>query len=177
MTEPYSPIVRTFGQLRQAVLKTGIVDRNEIRPDCLLDDVIPPCIRRVVWKDLKAHGLRPPALELEPQDQAMLLVVLIPTTLTAALLLQSWMALFLVLPFACVLSFLMRNRAKSVSLGIQTVRELVIYLTRFRDHRKSGYRWTTSEIEMKVRLITAEALGVDLDEVQPDTTWLELTEC
>jgi hypothetical protein len=54
---------------------------------------------------------------------------------------------------------------------------MVLYLTSFREHRGSGYRWTRNEIATKVRLIVAESLGVPLDAVQPETTLEELVTC
>jgi hypothetical protein len=57
------------------------------------------------------------------------------------------------------------------------VGELVIAMTCFREHKDSGYRWARNEIELKVRLILAESLGLDLDEVLPECTLRELGAC
>ena len=67
-----------------------------------------------------------------------------------------------------------RRRAVGLPLGMQNVGELVIYMTRFSEHKESGYRWTRNEIELKVRLIIAECLGIDLDAVRPECTLVEL---
>jgi hypothetical protein len=52
MNEPYSPIARTFCQLRAAVLRTGAVTRQQIYPDARLEDVVPVSIRAEVWNNL-----------------------------------------------------------------------------------------------------------------------------
>ena len=57
---------------------------------------------------------------------------------------------------------------------MKNVGELVIFMTCFADHKASGYRWTRNEIELKVRLIIAYSLGLDLDEVRPECSFLEL---
>jgi hypothetical protein len=51
---------------------------------------------------------------------------------------------------------------------------MVLYLTCFREHKASGYRWTRNEIATKVRLVIAESLGLDLEAVQPEQTLAEL---
>ena len=46
--------------------------------------------------------------------------------------------------------------------------ELVIYATRFSEHKDSGYQWTRNEIAMKVRMIVAESAGMPLDDSTGD---------
>ncbi len=91
-----------------------------------------------------------------------------------AVSLQRWSALLLIVPLAVVVSWASRRRAVHFPPYLRTVGELVIYSTRFADHKDSGYRWTRNEIALKVRLIVAESTGLPLEAIQPETTWAEL---
>ncbi|WP_149114076.1 acyl carrier protein [Limnoglobus roseus] len=60
---------------------------------------------------------------------------------------------------------------------VRTVGELTMYGTRFREHVSSGYSWSHGDVTLKVRLIVAEALGLPLEQVRPETTFVELESC
>jgi hypothetical protein len=57
---------------------------------------------------------------------------------------------------------------------MRTIGDMVIAMTCFAEHKASGYRWTRSEIELKVRLILAESTGLSLEEVRPECSLVEL---
>jgi hypothetical protein len=59
-------------------------------------------------------------------------------------------------------------------LGLTTVGELVLGMTCFAEHKASGYRWTRNEIELKVRLILADSLGLPLEDIRPECSLQEL---
>jgi hypothetical protein len=98
------------------------------------------------------------------------------TTLWLALWLRQWPAVLIAFPLGLWEYWTSRPRAVHSPLGLRTVGELVLYTTSFREHKRSGYRWTHNEIAMKVRLIIAENLGVPLDAVRPETTLAELVD-
>ena len=99
---------------------------------------------------------------------------MLTATLKSALYLQRWYALFVALPVTILVYWTSRRRAVHFPLGLRTVGEFVIYLTRFGDHKESGYRWTRNEITLKVRMIVAESVGLPLEAVQPETRLTEL---
>jgi hypothetical protein len=174
MQQPYNPIVRTFGQIRAALLSSGDVARRDIRPDTPLEWLLPESERREAWRGLRRHGLRVPGLELPPRERLLTAFEVVRTSVSLLLWLQRWSALLLALPVGLAAYWASRPRAMVFPLGLRTVGELVLYLTSFREHQESGYRWTHNEISFKVRLIVAECLGHTLDHVRPESTLAEL---
>ena len=174
MPEAYSPIVRTFCQFRSSLTNILGVARHDVRPATPLDELLPIEKRREAWMQLQRQGLRLPDLEfLRAGTPAQFLdrfeagrVVCSPLT-------------ELVRPALCPSAHVHRVLGASQSggelpIGLSTVGELVIYATRFREHKNSGYRWTRNEISMKVRMIVAESVGMPLEAIQPETKLLEL---
>jgi hypothetical protein len=174
MSEPYSPIVRTFCQIRAAILESSEARRRDVRPDTSLEELLPAECRKTVWSNLKRQGLRPPQLEMPDKIARRNAWFVLRATLSAALSFQRWSALWLALPIWVVTQVASHRHLVAFPLGIRTVGELAVCLTRFRDHQASGYRWTHSEIALKVRLIVAEQLGHSLDRVQLDTHFVDL---
>jgi hypothetical protein len=174
MPESYSPIMRTFCQFRAGVLSCIDIDRHEIRPGTPLEVLLPEPSRRAVWEQLHRRGLRLPSLEFSERDKRRMTWAILRGTASAAVTLRSWAALLVAVPIAMAVFRANRRRAIGLPLGMKTVGELVIYMTRFSEHKESGYRWTRNEIELKVRLIVAECLGIDLDAVRPECTFAEL---
>jgi hypothetical protein len=174
MAPSYNPIVRTFGQFRAALVDSLGIDRRHVHPRAALDALIPGQHRREVWRRLRRHGLRMPALELSPGERARHTLAVSKVAVSLALGLQHWLALLAAFPLGLLAYGLSRRRAVHLPLRLRTVGELVLYLTCFRDHKGSGYRWTHNEISFKVRLVVAESLGLDLDAVRPEKTLAEL---
>jgi hypothetical protein len=174
MAQVYNPIVRTFRQFRAALSRATGIARHQIRPATPLEDLLPVRRRREIWRGLRREGVRVPALEL-PQVAGAIVGWSVPLG-AAALALWSgeWAALLSVFPFGLRAYWASRPWAVEFPLGMQTAGELAIYLTCFRDHRNSGYRWTHNEITTKVRMIMAECLGLRLDQVRPESTCVEL---
>jgi hypothetical protein len=69
-----------------------------------------------------------------------------------------------------------RRWATELPPFIETVGELAVYGIRFADHGGSGYQWSHGDIELKVRLIIAESLGMMLESVRPETRWVDLAD-
>src|SRR5262249_55970438 len=136
--------------------------------------LLPVPRRRVIWRQLQAQGLPMPALELPGRMGPLCAGGVLLAAVTFALCVQSGWGLLLAFPLGLIVYGLNRPFAVHFPLGLRTVGELVIYLISFREHKDSGYRWTGKEIEIKVRLIIAENLGVPLGTVQRETTWDEL---
>lgn len=172
--EPYNPIVRTFGQVRAALVGKAGLARHEIRPGTPLATALPVPIRREVWRSLQAGGLRLPGLELSERDRGRTLWSVLQAAPALAIGSWRWSALPLTIHLALAVYWAGRRRAVEFPVGLKTVGELVICATCFSDHRASGYRWTRNEIALKVRLIVAQAAGLPLDAVQPERTWAEL---
>ena len=131
----------------------------------------------MLFRSLREAGFRPPEPECLVQDWP--LCPLVPLSLTLLIipaLLQSQVAAVIVtclIVLAGVLAFkVRRTRVVHVPLGPRTVGELVIYLTRFSDHE--GYRFSRNEIGLKVRFVIAEWLGVPVDRVREDSTFVDL---
>jgi hypothetical protein len=177
MPDSYNPIVRTFARFRSALLHSLGVPRNEVRPGADLETLIPIPMRRAVWRTLRREGLRVPFLQLTPLESRLRTAVVLKTALSFLLWPQQWPALLVAVPLGVLEYWASRRRAVHIPIGLKTVGELVLYLTSFREHRASGYRWTRNEIATKVRLIFAENLGVPLDAVQPETPLEELFDC
>jgi hypothetical protein len=174
MAEAYNPIVRTFCQFRASVLNYIEIDRHAIRPGTPLEAVLPVPIRRAVWEDLRRQGLEPPRLEFSKRDLRGMAWTILRGALSAGFSLRRWSALFAAIPLIVLIYGGYRRRAVELPLGVKNVGELVIAMTHFAAHKDSGHRWTRNEIELKVRLIIAYSLGVDVDAVQPECTFAEL---
>ena len=174
MPAAYSPIVRTFCQFRAGLVDSLGVARHEVRPDTPLEALLPIGTRREAWEKLRRRGLRLPALQISERDNRRNGWMVVGTTVKLALVLQRWYALLLALPLAMVACWVGRRRAVRFPLGLRTVGELVIYATRFGEHKASGYRWTRNEIALKVRMTVAESVGLPLETIQPETKLADL---
>jgi hypothetical protein len=174
MSAAYNPIVRTFCQFRAEVLENTDVARHEVRPGVSLEALLPVAQRRHLWQRLRERGLKVHALQLSDRDHRRYALAVLMRTASLAFCVRSWFALLVAVPLGLFAFWVSRRRAVHFPLGLKTVGELVIYMTRFPDHKGSGYRWTRNEIALKVRLIIAESSGVPLEKIQPETTWAEL---
>lgn len=174
MPPAYNPIVRTFNSFRAGLVGSLGLARHDVRPDSPLEALIPVRSRRYVWRRLRREGLRVPALRLSRAARAWNAFGVVKTAVSFALWLGKWPALLLVFPLWLAAYWLTRPQAVHFPPGITTVGEMVLYLTSFREHRDSGYRWTHNEVAFKVRLVVAESLNLPLDAVRPECTLAEL---
>jgi hypothetical protein len=167
-----------FGRLRAVLVDEFDVPRECVRPGARLDALLPPERHPQLCDRLRAAGLpAPEAGERELVDWPLCplgcLVPLLPLLLPA--LLQTRVAAPFALLGAIALGWLVlkvkRTRTVQVPMLPTTVRELVIFLTRFGDHE--GYRFSRNEIALKVRLLVAAHVGVPLDAVREDTPFTE----
>lgn len=176
MPEPYSPIVRTFGQVRSVLLSQTDLARQDVRPGTALETILPSSIRPEVWRELRACGLRVPDLELSKRDRERTFWsgLLLTVSLAVFVCSENWSRLPITVSLALAVCRAARRRAVEFPIGLKTLGELVICSTCFSDHKGSGYRWTRNEMSLKVRLIVAISQGLPLDVVQPERTWAEL---
>ncbi len=174
MAESYNPIMRTFCQFRAGVLSCIDIDRHAIRPGTPLEALLPVPCRRAIWDRSRAAGAASAGPRILGAGQAAHGLGRAEGTLSAAFSLAERAALLVAVPLAIAVYRANRRRAVALPLGVKNVGELVIYMTRFSEHKDSGYRWTRNEIELKVRFILAESLGLDLDAVRPECTLAEL---
>lgn len=174
MSDFYNPIVRTFGRLRSVLLRTLAIERRHICPQMPLAVLIPPEQRRQTWQRLREEGLAVPSLELTSWERTTGTLTVLKTAASLALSTQNSYALLTALPLGAVAYAASRPRAVNLPLGIRTVGDLVMYLTSYREHQHSGYRWTRNEIALRVRFLVAESMGLTLNEVQENTSFAEL---
>jgi len=176
MTQSYNPIVRTFGQIRAALLSATGLPRAEIRPSTPLAVLLPETRRRHIWRELRQHGLRVPALELRGRDVLFGSLSVVARTLSLMLWLRHWTTLVFAIPLWLLQYWMSRPKAVIFPMELQTVGDLTLYLTSFCEHQASGYRWTRNEIRFKVRLVVAECYNTSLRIVQAETRLAELDE-
>jgi hypothetical protein len=174
MTPSYNPIVRTFGLLRGGLVHCLDLPRHAIRPGTRLETLIPVERRREAWELLRREGVDVPALKLPNGLENASIFAVLATTASFALLLREWTALLSGISFGRIAYTLTRPWATCIPLGLATVGELALYMTSYREHKDSGYRWTRNEISFKVRQIVAEALCHRLDEVHENSILAEL---
>lgn len=170
----YNPVVRTFARLRSEMARAADLPRNRVRPGAALPDLLPRSRRRAAWARMKQNGLKLPPLELSQPARRSVLGVVLFATAAIALGAQMWAGLLAVIPLGLLAFRVSRPWAVEFPLGLRTVGELSLYLTRFGEHRDSGYRWTPNEVTTKVRMVIAESLALPLDRVRPECTLAEL---
>jgi hypothetical protein len=170
----YNPIVRTFGQVRAALVESLGVPREEVRPTALLAALIPMPRRKAAWRALRRHGFALPDLLPTWGWRRSSWFEILVIEAAVALWLKNAETLLVALPLALFFYLAALPTHVQFPLGLRTVGDLTLYLTNFQEHARSGYQWTRNEIAFKVRLIAAEALHLPLDEVQPERTLWEL---
>ena len=173
MDPSYNPLRRTFYRVRAVLTADAGVPRRAVRPAARLDDLIPEADRRRVWAALARAGLDVPPLFLPFRLALLCFLAVVLGAAALALALHPCGGL-LAVPLGMVAYRVSRPWAVRRPPEIDTVGTLVLAATPYAEHRQSGYRWTHSEIETKVRLAIAESLGLPLDRVRPESTLTEL---
>lgn len=169
----YNPVVRTFGKVRAAIIRSTGVSRNLVRSDTPLESLLPESSRAEVWRRLRQSGLKPPELRLSKSLSWFFLLAPIIASTVLAMLMADWFPFVCIVPL-WILGFHYAQRlATCIPSSVETVGDLTLYLTRLPDHPASEYRWSQKEIERKVRMIVAETTGYRLSQVQPHHSFIE----
>lgn len=187
----YNPIVRTFCRIRAALMEAG-VDRSRITPDALLEDLLQPNQRVTFRRALVTRGVatRRAAIGVAPTTvEALSPLLLLVILLCGVLMLVATVAgspIIALLLFSLVISLLAVSvfrltdeiRLPDSAFGAQaaipespedgSIGELTLRLTRFGDHKASGYRFSRNEIAFKVKRIVSEQLGIPLEQITDD---------
>lgn len=174
MTQNYNPIVRTFGQVRAALVKAVGVPRSAVRPGTELETLLPVDGRRALWNRARQQEPQLPALQLSPEEATWGCLGVLVAAAALAVALRDPAGLLAIIPLGFLVYGASRPWAVHFPLGLQTAGELTLHLTRLGDHRDSGYRPTRNEILIKVRLVLAYALNRPLADVRPESTLQDL---
>jgi hypothetical protein len=173
------PTSETFYRMRRVLMEAVDVDRQDVRPSDRLEDVIPPERRRAVWKQLRKEGFRLAPLSLSPKMYRIALAMHGAKLVATAAWGFNVLNLVLLVPLSILTWLATRRWAIHIRYGPITVRDAVIVSTPTK--AIIGYlRTIRSEaryhqfVSMRVRLIIAEAAGVPLEAVQPDSRLVDL---
>src|SRR5262245_58202281 len=89
--QSYNPIVRTFNQFRTALLASGSLERQDIRPGTPLEHVLPEESRRELWGRLVEQGFSLPPLGLPSREFLKNMSWVVRVTLSIAIAVErSW---------------------------------------------------------------------------------------
>jgi hypothetical protein len=168
----YNPIVRTFNQVRAAILAATDTPRCRIRPDAMLESLVPLERRPLLWLELTRRGLKVPSLGTTPAQGCVCFGGFVALVWLFAW--GGWPALLLAIaPLVMLLGVTTAALDVLLPRGRWTVGDLTVFCTSFPAHKASGYRWTRGDIALKVRLIIAENLGVPLERITEKTSFIE----
>lgn len=175
----YNPIVRTFNQVRAAILAVTDTPRCRIRPGATLASVIPPERWQALGAELQRRRLpRPRWTPPPPGDLAPGCVHSGAVPSLGQVLGSGWLlarlGLLVRIPLNLLLGLADFPREVEWELGRWTVGELAVCCTHFPQHRASGYRWSRGDIALKVRLIVADWLGVAPETVRESDSLIDL---
>ena len=164
---------RTFYRLRREILQLLPLARDQIRPGSRVDEIIPKSKRRLVWRRLRASGLRLPELTLPPALFRGASLQVLESAASLALLTREWLVLGVAVPLGLLAGWATRPFAVEVEYGCLTIRDLILHaVPRDRAERVAG-SWTHGEVAEKVRLLVSLHSGVPLEKIQDDTRFIE----
>jgi hypothetical protein len=177
MAEFYNPVVRTFNRVRTILMEEFGVPRECVRPWTPIEGLVPPEEYHRLRDRLSWVGFDPPRSgHLPVVNHPLCFAPLLTGPLfLVAIALKSWPLALLTLAqtafafwLACKVT---TTRTRYFPLVPATVGEMVIFLIRFADH--DGYRFSRSEIALKVRMLVAEFAGVALERITEKTSFTD----
>jgi hypothetical protein len=154
MTSDACPTSHVFYAVRRVLMRELNLDRQSIRPDTRLADIIPFDREKAIWDALHREGMKTPAHSIRTAQAKY-----------PRLLLPVWPLLWLSRKYAEI---------AYLEWGPYTLHDLVIDSVDFAQLVRRGHRFSHDEITTKVRLIISDALGIPLGSVQPETSFAEL---
>lgn len=174
-----------FYRTRRAMMQTFGIQRNDVRPESLITELVPSDDRQLRWRHLgDSIGLKLPDLVLPASLHAALWVFAPPLLITVG-----GIALFQLLPFyaaipAIVLSVILfliagvrltRPFANRIPGDCVTVRDLVEAIRRLNFNRLAAdsRTWHEREVWDTLRSVIVDELGVTPDEVRPEARFIQ----
>jgi acyl carrier protein len=164
---------RMFYRVRRILTATLGAPRRAVRPAARFEDVVSRHQRRRIWQLLRAEGLMLPGLRLSRIAQRV--------TTALAILSSTWLglcsgglvpALALAVLLGWVAWLATRPLAVHVSCGDGTLRAVVLSGSPFRANDRAS-SLPDQAIAARVRHIISESLGVPLEEVRDEASFVE----
>jgi hypothetical protein len=174
----YCATSRGFYRTRRVLVEAAGLNREQIRLDSRLDELLPIEQRRQAWALLQQAGLTPPALRLSSAQIAVILLATgvgatISIVLTHAILPILFGFLFLTAYFfTCAFS-----SARTIPKSCNTIRDLVMQLPACPSDPPLNIGLSKGEVAQKVRLMISSGLGVPIEKVTNDARFVKDLGC
>lgn len=169
----YCPTSRSFYKVRQQLSKVLPIPRRMINPKDPLEKIIPIDRRQDIWPKLRSVGLFLPALERSKVVSRVSIAVVCAIPLAITLLFLEPYFMLTAIPLGIAIAYATRQYAVHIPAVCLTVGDLSVYATSMRDHDSANSAWSRSEVLLKVRMITAEQLGIPIDKIAEDSRFNE----
>lgn len=169
----YCPTSRSFYKVRQQLSSVLSIARRTIKPKDALEKLIPLEKRRDIWAKLKSVGLLMPALERSRIMSNVCIAIVCTISLALALIFLEPFLLLIAIPLFIALAYATRQYAIHIPAVCLTIGDLSIYATSMQDFDSTNSAWSRIEILLKVRMITAEQLGIPIDKIAEDSRFDE----
>jgi len=180
----YCPTARAFLDLRRLLVVHASIDRNRIRPKARLDWLFPHGLWRT-WRRLRLHEpVIPPLIASPMTDQLMVwasgVLLLLWFTSSAALAATQPVAIALMIPLATLAVGIWAFRKvgdhlrRRLPAGIETVGDLAseIAPVEVASGTAGQQLLLQQRVLEEVRRLTAEQLGLPLEQVRPDSDFV-----
>ena len=180
---PKTASMQEFQRIRHLIASAMQVDPDLIQPHTPIGAIIPVSQRAGIMKLINCKKFN----NLLPQQRAQGTVhrrwlwglgeIAFGLLLGAACIVEPWILLIVTIPITIIATRIM-GPAESVHWPdcLQTMHDLALSQTRYRQSDAEAGLWPRSEISAKVRWIVAYHSGLSLKEVTEDMSFLEL-EC
>lgn len=176
------PTGQVFRDIRQVLTAAAAVPRQAVRPSTELAEILPPPIRRRVWKTLQQKvsgrlpGLRLP-FRLGPILAGGCLIagvvgaaIMVPLVGLSHAVALAGVPTFIML---CVMSVLTRPLAVALPWGLVTVGDLTLAAVPPGFEATATQPMTDAEVWEKLQRIVADILGVKIESVMPSARFVE----
>jgi hypothetical protein len=149
------------------------VARRDVAPATHLPGLIPRKDRRDVWGELRRTGLSLPALRRPLAVVWLAAAVTLATAAIAAAGLRDPLILLGVAPLALVAVYATRPFADGIPTETATVGALAVYAAAMSARESDLASLHRAEILCKVRVIVAEQLGIQIEEIREASRFIE----
>src|SRR5262245_26022720 len=138
MTGDNDPVQRTFRRFRAICVRELGIDRAAVRPDTKLSQLVPREQRRQLWRALRRHGLEPPGLDPDRAGCSLLLISVFGPV-GGCFFWHQPLLLLLIFPLLLASYWVSLPRWVELADCVDTVEELVLYMTPFKAAKAEGY--------------------------------------